>query len=170
MSIKWATGRPRQIAVLILSLLTLGLVLAACEEQPAENASPAPVDDRVAALELTVLNLQSQIDNLPTPAPPVVITPTPEPTPAPTPFVIPTPTARATPPTGVPAALATGIVSTAGGTLNVRSAPSLDGEVIETLDDGAVLELTGEESVGETFTWLELTTGGWVAADFVDRQ
>ena len=134
-------------------------------QTPALNLAGALMGDRVSALEATVRDLQSQIDSLPTPAPPTIVTVVP--TPSPTPIVIPTPTPRVTPTEGVPSALQTGTVSTGGGVLNVRTGPSLSEEILETLSDGSVISLTGEQVSGTTYDWLELTNGGWVATEFV---
>ena len=149
----------------VLGLTMAAVLLAACETEAEPAASDVLVEDRVAALEATVRDLQSQIDNLPTPAPPTIVTVTP--TPTPTPIVIPTPTPRVTPTEGVPEPLRTGTVSTGGGVLNVRAGPSLSEEILESLSDGSVISLTGNEESGTTYDWLELTNGGWVAAEFV---
>lgn len=162
--------RGRMVAVLLGCALSVGL-LAACDQELEMPVTDSSLGERVAAIELTVKDLQSQIDDLPTPAPPVIVTVTPEPTPVPTrTIVIPTPTPRASPDSGVPGPLQSGTVATDGGTLNVRVGPSLDSEILETLTDGATVSLTGEEAVGATFTWLELTNGGWIASDFITLQ
>lgn len=149
----------------VLGLAMAAVLLSACETQAEPETNDVLVEDRVAALEATVRDLQSQIDNLPTPAPPTIVTVTPSPTP--TPIVIPTPTPRVTPTEGVPEPLQTGTVSTGGGVLNVRAGPSLSDEILESLSDGSVISLTGKEESGTTYNWLELTNGGWVAAEFV---
>lgn len=149
----------------VLGMAMAAVLVTACGTQTESETNEVLVEDRVAALEATVRDLQSQIDSLPTPAPPTIVTVTPSPTP--TPIVIPTPTPRVTPTGGVPAALQTGTVSADGGTLNVRAGPSLGDEILETLSDGSVISLTGEQESGTTYDWLELTNGGWVAADFV---
>ena len=149
----------------VLGIAMAAVLLAACETEAEPETNDVLVEDRVAALEATVRDLQSQIDNLPTPAPPTIVTVTPSPTP--TPIVIPTPTPRVTPTEGVPEPLQTGTVSTGGGVLNVRAGPSLSDEILESLPDGSVISLTGNEESGTTYDWLELTNGGWVAAEFV---
>ena len=149
----------------VLGLTLAAFLLAACETEAEPADDTALMGDRVSALEATVRDMQSQIDNLPTPAPPTIVTVVP--TPSPTPIVIPTPTPRVTPTEGVPSALQTGTVSTGGGVLNVRTGPSLSSEILETLSDGSVISLTGEQESGTTYDWLELTNGGWVATEFV---
>ncbi len=162
--------RGRMVAVLLGCALAVGL-LAACDQEVEAPATDSLLDERVAAIELTVMDLQSQIDDLPATAPPVIVTVTPEPTPLPTQtIVIPTPTPRASPDSGVPGPLQSGTVATDGGTLNVRTEASLDSEILETLTDGSTVSLTGNETVGATFTWLELTNGGWVASEFITLE
>ncbi len=54
-----------------------------------------------------------------------------------------------------------------GSTLNIRAQPSLLAPIIARAQHGRVLDLTGETAIVDGATWLELTTGGWVVAEFV---
>lgn len=63
-----------------------------------------------------------------------------------------------------------GVVSTNSGIgLNIRSGPGLGFPIIGGAPDGAFLDLTGRPVVGSCYTWRRVTTGGWVATDFVDK-
>ncbi|MFM7428119.1 MAG: SH3 domain-containing protein [Elainella sp.] len=57
----------------------------------------------------------------------------------------------------------TRIVTSSGGSVNVRSAP--EGEIIGSLDNGATIALTGRNS-GD---WVEIQGGGWVFSAFVQQ-
>ncbi len=61
-------------------------------------------------------------------------------------------------------AAATGIVSTSGNPLNVRSAPN--GGVVGSVPDGSRIELTGRNQDG----FLELTNGTWVATEWISTS
>jgi peptidoglycan hydrolase-like protein with peptidoglycan-binding domain len=50
--------------------------------------------------------------------------------------------------------------------LNVRNAP--DGSVVGTVFGGTTVTLTGASEFAGGLEWVELTNGGWVAADFLD--
>jgi uncharacterized protein YraI len=58
----------------------------------------------------------------------------------------------------------TRIVTPSGGGVNVRSAP--DGEIVGSLDNGAAIALTGQNS-GD---WVEIQGGGWVFSAYVQQQ
>lgn len=61
-----------------------------------------------------------------------------------------------------------GVVSTHSGIgLNIRSGPGVHYPIIGGAPDGAFLDLTGKPVVGRCYTWRRVTTGGWVATDFV---
>lgn len=62
----------------------------------------------------------------------------------------------------------TGVVSTNSGIgLNIRSGPGLHFPIIGGAPDGAFLELTGRPVVANCYTWRQVTTGGWVATEYV---
>jgi hypothetical protein len=64
----------------------------------------------------------------------------------------------------------TGVVSTNSGIgLNIRSGPGLHFAIIGGAPDGAFLDLTGRPVSADCYTWRRLTSGGWVATDFVDK-
>lgn len=86
-------------------------------------------------------------------------TPTPTLTPAPTPTYAPTPTPTPTP------ALPKGEVVISTGVLNVRSGPSGDHPVIDSLADGEIITLLGEEN-----GWYRITLGtrtGYVSGNYI---
>ncbi len=61
-----------------------------------------------------------------------------------------------------------GVVSTNSGIgLNIRSGPGLHFPIIGGAPDGAFLDLTGRPVVANCYTWRRVTTGGWVATEYV---
>jgi uncharacterized protein YgiM (DUF1202 family) len=58
------------------------------------------------------------------------------------------------------------------GTLNLRGEPGLDAEILDTLPDGTVLEVTDGPEDADDYTWFEVSSDdfdtGWVAADFLE--
>ncbi|WP_445926590.1 hypothetical protein [Leptodesmis sp.] len=61
-----------------------------------------------------------------------------------------------------------GVVSTNSGIgLNIRSGPGLHFPIIGGAPDGAFLELTGRPVFANCYTWRRVTTGGWVATEYV---
>lgn len=61
-----------------------------------------------------------------------------------------------------------GVVATASGIgLNVRSGPGLSYPVIGGAYDGTLLELQGPTRAADGYTWREISTGGWVATEYV---
>lgn len=64
-----------------------------------------------------------------------------------------------------------GVVSTNSGIgLNIRSGPGLGFPIIGGAPDGAFLDLTGRPVVANCYTWRRVTTGGWVATEYVDGR
>jgi len=61
-------------------------------------------------------------------------------------------------------AAATGVVSTTGNPLNIRSAPN--GDVVGSVPDGSRLQLTGRSQDG----FLELSNGTWVATEWISTS
>lgn len=62
-----------------------------------------------------------------------------------------------------------GVVSTNSGIgLNIRSGPGLHFPIIGGAPDGAFLDLTGRPVTANCYTWRRVTTGGWVATEYVD--
>jgi hypothetical protein len=62
------------------------------------------------------------------------------------------------------------VVGTGESGLNVRSEPSTEAEVLESVTDGTTLVVTGESSEADGFTWWPVDTGnvtGFVAQDFI---
>lgn len=61
-----------------------------------------------------------------------------------------------------------GVVATRSGIgLNIRSGPGLHYPIIGGAPDGAFLDLTGRPVVGSCYTWRRVTTGGWVATEYI---
>jgi hypothetical protein len=61
-----------------------------------------------------------------------------------------------------------GVVSTNSGIgLNVRSGPGLSFPIIGGASDGASLVLVGSPVFADGYRWQRVSTGGWVASDFV---
>jgi peptidoglycan hydrolase-like protein with peptidoglycan-binding domain len=54
--------------------------------------------------------------------------------------------------------------------LNVRSAPSLAAPVRATLYEGTQVSLTGATRFQDGFQWSQLTSGGWVASNFLSSS
>lgn len=89
-------------------------------------------------------------------------------TPVPTGAASPTPTDAATPtPTEVPAETALTAVVVPEGGLNVRAAPEPGAEVVYVAEVGAVLNLTGENTVADGITWWAINDGNWVQGQFL---
>lgn len=62
-----------------------------------------------------------------------------------------------------------GVVSTNSGIgLNVRSGPGLRFPVIGGADDGNFLRLVGAPVSADGYTWQRVSTGGWVASEYVN--
>jgi len=66
-------------------------------------------------------------------------------------------------------------VVTTTGSVNIRTEPSIDAEVVEQVDEGLALTVTGGPEEGGDFTWWQVTIDGtegavegWVAADFIE--
>ena len=63
------------------------------------------------------------------------------------------------------------VVETNGQGARVRAAPSSDAAVLAVLDEGAVVDLTGEEQEVNGVVWIGVRAangaGGWVAGDFL---
>jgi len=63
------------------------------------------------------------------------------------------------------------VVETNGQGARVRSAPSPDAAVLALLDEGAVVDLTGEEQEVNGVVWIGVRAangaGGWVAGDYL---
>ncbi len=69
----------------------------------------------------------------------------------------------------ISATLESGVVSTNSGIgLNVRSGPGLNFPVIGGAEDGNSLNLIGSPVFANGYRWQRVTTGGWVATDYVD--
>ncbi len=63
-----------------------------------------------------------------------------------------------------------GVVSTNSGIgLNVRSGPGLSFPIIGGADDGNFLRLVGSPVFADGYRWQRVSTGGWVASDFVSN-
>lgn len=61
-----------------------------------------------------------------------------------------------------------GVVSTSSGIgLNVRSGPGLRFPIIGGATDGNFLRLVGDPVFADGYRWQQVSTGGWVASDFV---
>ena len=64
------------------------------------------------------------------------------------------------------------VAVTGGSGARLRAEPSATAAVLRVLDDGALLELLGEETYSEGRRWVEVKTmdglSGWVAADFLE--
>jgi hypothetical protein len=61
-----------------------------------------------------------------------------------------------------------GYVTTSTGIgLNVREGPGLAYPVIGGADDGVYIDLAGETRVADGYRWREVTTGGWVATEYI---
>jgi len=78
----------------------------------------------------------------------------------------PAPVPPPTPPTPPPSGTFTGVVTTAGGNLNLRSAPSLNSSIIATVPNGTRLTILGEQN---GFYRVRTPQGqeGWVSGDFL---
>ncbi len=62
-----------------------------------------------------------------------------------------------------------GFVSTNTGIgLNIRCGPGLDFAIIDGVSDGTFLKLTGQPVFADGYRWRRVTTGGWVATEFVE--
>jgi N-acetylmuramoyl-L-alanine amidase len=65
-------------------------------------------------------------------------------------------------------------VAVIDGTLNLRDEPGLDAEILDTLPDGTVLDVTDGPEEADGYTWFEVSNDdfgpGWVAADFLDIE
>lgn len=63
----------------------------------------------------------------------------------------------------------TGYVSTSSGIgLNVRSGPGLSYPIIGGAEDGNFVDLTGGTVSSDGYTWRRVSTGGWVATEYVN--
>lgn len=63
------------------------------------------------------------------------------------------------------------VVGTGEEGLNIRDAASTDGEVVDTIANGAAMTVTGESQQADGFTWWPVDTGevtGFAADDFVE--
>lgn len=127
----------------LLTVLWLGLATLLFAFQDAPSAYDTELFTRVARLETQV----GQI----VPTQEVFATDTPTPTMTPTPQWC----------------FARGTVNTPNASLRVREAPN--GTVTRTLANGAaVVFSTDTRKVGQ-YTWVELTTGGWIALEFITQ-
>jgi hypothetical protein len=63
------------------------------------------------------------------------------------------------------------VVETEGQGARLRADPDPEAEVLEVLEEGTILELTGRESEADERLWIEVRVSdgpsGWVAADFL---
>lgn len=60
----------------------------------------------------------------------------------------------------------TAIVSTNGDTLNVRASP--DGAIVDALDNGTLVEVSGSPVEAGGFTWVAIGGDRWVAREFLN--
>lgn len=131
-----------------LGAISGGLGIGDGQEQTI--TTPETSGEPVVAVAPTTTAVQEEAAPIPTVAPPTP-TPLPAPTATPTTALVEQPVAR--------------INSQYG--LNARSTPSVDGEVLETLDDGASYFVASQEG-----DWVELLLDdgrrAWVSADFVE--
>jgi len=71
----------------------------------------------------------------------------------------------------ISATIDSGVVSTRSGIgLNVRSGPGLRFAVIGGAEDGNSLRLIGSPVFADGYRWQRVSTGGWVATDYVDSN
>lgn len=51
--------------------------------------------------------------------------------------------------------------------VNVRSSPSLDASIARSLPHGTRIQITGNRLVSGDYTWVQMTDGNWIVADFL---
>jgi len=67
----------------------------------------------------------------------------------------------------VQAARAT-VVTQGGSRLNVRSAPSLEADIVKKLETGDFVDVTGETTQAEGILWYQTVPGTWVASSYIE--
>ncbi len=123
--------------------------------------TPTPIPSPSPSLEAAA-RLSPEAEATPTEEKTGEASPTPSLTPTETPTLIPIPTFTFTPTPELE-----GIVN-AEPSLNLRSGPSMDEEILETLPTGSKVKVRGRNEAGD---WLAVTTeqgDGWVYAEYLD--
>lgn len=148
-------------SILLAILFVTGVLDPNGEEPPIFINEPAPTDTAVPPPT-------PENSSTPPPTEPIVVEEADTPTAVPAePTPIDTETPAPTPTDSVP----TAIVSSGVGVW-LRAAPSLEGEQLEWLLEGTVLQLLDGSVEGDTFNWQEVRAPsgviGWVAIDFIE--
>ena len=159
--------------------LGLFLFLTACvnvtESEP--NAPPTPTDEgAVVESEVDQTSTSTSISARPTTSPTASPSKTSTPTPTPTASATLDPTSTPVPPTPTDEPELVSLADTAGNSVNVRSGPGTDYEVLDTLKPGEVAPVTGRN---DDESWWQIGLAateenegggpytGWVYADIV---
>ncbi len=138
----------------VLALPLIGVVmLRFLLTPPSGIPAAAPASSTAPA---SILGVRQDLDGAgaqPTPLTPARPTASPSPTPAPSPTPTPTPL---------------GVVNATDG-LNVRTEPATRGQILRILPFQTEVRVTGLERQSDGLTWVELESGGWVQARYLDR-
>lgn len=134
----------KKFPVLVMpAILMVGIFLLAAQ---------APIEPRVGSLETRVAQLETQVG---------YIVPTQE-------VFAPTPTIPPTPSATPQWCYGRGKVNTPNSQLRVRETPN--GAVVRTLADGALVVFSTQTQQVGPYTWVEITTGGYVALEFIIQE
>lgn len=60
------------------------------------------------------------------------------------------------------------VITQGGSRLNVRSAPSLEAEIVLKLENGDSVDVTGQTTQAEGVLWYQTVPGNWVASAYID--